>query len=232
METAETYRPQDLDSSVALTRLRKFHGSNHLRAWSPYFSHAYKTIALHPGSAEASYICIINPVDNRPYTARILAQPFGSRRSPSNWGRVVKFIQFVARKMLHLAVGAFVADVYCAEGAAIAKSGPWAFKHLCRLLGFVTSDKKDQAPSISLALLGAEISLSRDAIRAQASTQRVLKIQGHIAHALHLNCLPLAAARKLRGELGFYTSLLMGKLGSGAMAPLPLNSTTHAQPDY
>ena len=169
---------------------------------------------------------------NRPKTARILAQPFGSRRAPSNLGRVVTFIQFVARKLLHLAVGAFVDDFCCAECAKIAKSGFWAFKHLCRLLGFVTPDKKDQAPSISLALLGAEISLSRDAIRAQASTQRVLKIKGRIAHALRLNFLTPAAARKLRGKLGFYTSLLMGKLGRGIMGPLSLDSTTHEQPDY
>ena len=106
------------------------------------FSHAYETIAIHPGSDEASYICIINHADNRPYTARILAQPLGSRGAPANWGRVVTFIQFVALKLLYIAVGAFVGDVYFAEDAKIANSGFWAFKQLCRLLGFNTSDKR------------------------------------------------------------------------------------------
>ena len=77
VETTETYWPKDLDSRVAITRLRKSHGSNHLRAWSLDFPHSYKTIAPRPGSAEASYICITNHVDNCPYIARILAQPFG-----------------------------------------------------------------------------------------------------------------------------------------------------------
>ena len=104
VKTTETYRPQDVDSFVALTRLQKSHVSHHLRAWSLDFSRAYKTIAHHPGSAEASYTCIINHADNRPYTARILVQPFGSRRAPANWGRVVTCIQFVAHKLIYVEV--------------------------------------------------------------------------------------------------------------------------------
>ena len=56
----------------------------------------------------------MNPFNNRPYKSRILAQPFGSRRAPANWDRVATFIQFVALKLLCLAVGALVEDVYCA----------------------------------------------------------------------------------------------------------------------
>ena len=114
VETTETYCPQDLDSFAALTRLQTMHGADQLRAWSLDFSHAYKTIALHPNSSEAAYICFIDPIDNLPYKSKILAQPFGSRRAPANWGKVVTFIQFVARRLLHLMVGAFVDDAYCA----------------------------------------------------------------------------------------------------------------------
>ena len=71
------------------------------------------------------------------------------------------------------------------------------------MAGFNTSDKKDQPPADYISLLGAEVSLLSDAIRAQASTQRVLKIKGHIAQALQLNCLTRSAARKLRGRPGF-----------------------------
>ena len=42
----------------------------------------------------------------------------------------------------------------------------------------------------------------------------------HIAHALQLNCLTDDSASKLRGGLGFYNSLLMGKLGRGILGPL------------
>ena len=111
---------------MALTRLRTKHGADHLRAWSLDFSHAYKTIALHPNSSDASYICFINPTDNRPYKSKILVQPFGSRRAPANWGRVVTFIQFLAFRLLHIVVGAFVDDVYCAESAKLSGSSFWA----------------------------------------------------------------------------------------------------------
>ena len=125
----------------------------------------------------------------------------------------------MALKHLHLSALAFVDDVYCADGAKIAKSGFWVFKHLCRQIRFVTSRRKTQVPATIIALLGAEVSPSRDEIRDQAGTQRVLKIKGHIAQALHLDGLTPASAIKLRGELGSYTSLLMGKLGRCMMAP-------------
>ena len=76
-KTTEPYCPQYIDSFAAISLLRKSHGPNHLRAWSLVSPHAYKTISPRPGSAEASYICIINHVDNFPYASRILAQPFG-----------------------------------------------------------------------------------------------------------------------------------------------------------
>ena len=89
------------------------------------------------------------PRGQPPYTARILAQPFGSR-APENWGRVVTFAHLVALKLLYLAVGAFTGDVYCDEDAKIANSGFWAFKQLRRLLGFNTSDRKGRNPSTGL----------------------------------------------------------------------------------
>ena len=121
VETTETYCPQDLDSFAA--RLQTMHGTHQLRAWSLDFSHAYKTISLHTDSSEAAYICIINPGDNRPYKSKILAQPFGSRRAPANWGRVVTFIQFLAYRLLRLTVVEFADDVYCTESAKLARSG-------------------------------------------------------------------------------------------------------------
>ena len=77
-------------------------------------------------------------------------------------------------------------------------------------------------PADGILLLGAEAPLLRDAIRAQASTKMVLKIKGRIAQALQLYFLTRAAASKLRGRLGFYTSLLMGGLRRGMMGPLIL----------
>ena len=198
VESSETYCPQDLVSFVFLTRLQASYGSDQLRARPFDFAHAYKTIAPHPCSADAAYICFMNSPNNRPYKSRILAQPFGSRRAPANWGRVVTCVQFVALKQLYLAVGSFLYDVYCAGNIAIDKSGFWAFDQICRLVGFNTSGKKGQAPSSDLSLLGAEVSLLRDAVRSQPGRQRVLKLRSHIDQALQLNCLTPSAARKMR----------------------------------
>ena len=92
--------------------------------------------ALRPSSSEASYICFLNPIDNRPYKSPILAQPYGSRRAPANWGRVATFLQFLARVLLSLAAVAYVGDVYSSESNYMEKSGLWAFGRLCSLLGF------------------------------------------------------------------------------------------------
>ena len=220
VETTETYCPQELDSFVALSRLRTRHGSHQLRDWSLDFSRAYKTISLRPDSSEAAYICFINPGENRPYKSKILAQPPGSRRAPANWGRVVTFIQFLAFRLLQLAVGDFADDVYCTESARLARSGFWPFRKKSRLLGFNTSAKKGQEPAGSITLLGAVVFLSSTAICARASEQRITKLRGHIAQALQLNNLASDSASNLRGRLGFYTSLLMGKLGRCMMSPL------------
>ena len=183
------------------------------------FPHAYKTIAIRPSSSEAAHICFLNPVDNRPYKCRILAQSFGSRRAPANWGRVVSFLQFLARMLLSLAVGAYVDDVFCSESRFLAKSGFWAFERLCSLLGFNTSDRKDQIPSACMHLLGAEVTLLKNAVRTHSTDERARKLRDHIAQALQTNHLTPAAASKLRGRLGFYTSWRMGRLGRAMMGP-------------
>ena len=116
--------------------------------------------------------------------------------------------------------GAFFDDVYCAEPSPLAQSGFWAFKRLCQITGFPTSDHKGHPPTTDLLLLGALIALGDSPIRAQIRPDRVDKPKSHIAQAFRTNYLTPAAASKLRGEIGFYTSLLPGELGRGMMGPL------------
>ena len=123
-------------------------------------------------------------------------------------------------ELLYLVVGAFVADVYCAEDSSIVNSGFWASKQLCRILGFLTADKTGQIPSVPLTLLGAEVLLTVSEIQAGAIQGRISKLRDHIADVLRLNFLTPAEASELRCRLGFCTSLLMGKLGRCMMIPL------------
>ena len=83
-----------------------------------------------------------------------------SRRAPANWGRVVTFLQFLARVLLSLAAGAYVGDLYFHERNYLAKSGFWAFEQLCSMLRFHTSDRMDRPPSVTMHLLGARCRFS------------------------------------------------------------------------
>ena len=217
---SDTYCPQDLDTFMVLARLQHLYGARNLRIWSVDFSNEYKTIGLDEASREVSHICLANPTNERVYKARILAQPFGSRRAPSNWGRVVTVLQFVSGEALHVSTGAFVDDVFCVESCRLAVSGFWAFKQLCGLVGFPTSKRKDQPPSTGMVLLGADVSLRDNRVQAKAREERIGRITESIRTALDSGVLTPASASKLRGELGFYSSLLDGKLGGGMMSPL------------
>ena len=149
-----------------------------------------------------------------------MVQPFGSKRAPSNWERVVTFAQFLARALLTLVVAAYVDDIFCCEPAATCKSGFWAFKTITKLLGLPTSDKKDQEPSTDIYLLGAAVSIDAQSISAAPCPERVSKLRSLIEQAIRNNSMSPDEASKLRGELGFYTSLLAGKLGRGMMGQL------------
>ena len=99
------------------------------------FPNAYQTIGLRHDSRDVALVCFVDPCANAPHKARILAQPCGCRRAPANWGRVVAFRQFTARRLFNLSAGEFVDDVYCAEPAQIPPGGIWAPKRLFQLLG-------------------------------------------------------------------------------------------------
>ena len=194
----DTYFPQDMGALVSQVRDLSHVGAVDLRDWPVGFPIAYKTIESHEPSDEAVAVCFANPDGNLPYKAQISAQPFGRRRAPSNWGRVVTFIQFLAREILSLTVSAFPGDVYAAEPASAATGGFWPPKRLDRLIGFITPDKKGRPPTTSLLLLGAPVAIGTSSSRAAERPGRVGKIRGHIAQALQTNTLTPAAASKLR----------------------------------
>ena len=184
---------------MVLSRLRHMYGAKKLRMWSVDFPNAYKTIELNKASREAAHVCFINPTNGRPCKARVLAQPFGSRRAPANWGRVLTSLQFVARELLLVNTGSFADDVFGVEARRIAASGFWAFKQLCDLIGFPTSTKQDQPPSERMVLLGAEVSLRDTHVQAEVRSGRRDRLKTLILEALTADCLTPAAASKLRG---------------------------------
>ena len=220
LEVPDTYCPESLDVLAAMARTFAESGSTDLKAWDVDFSNAYNAIGLHTDSDNAATVCFARPRGNKPFKAKILAQPFGSSRAPENWGRVVTLIQFLAMRLLTLIVAAYVDDIFCCEPTATCTSGFWAFKALTRLLGFHTSDKKGQTPAYEVYLLGSLVTLSKTCLKTTACEERVQRLRETIINALTSDNLTPAAASKLRGKLGFYTSLLAGKLGRGTMGQL------------
>ena len=92
---SDTYCPRDLDTFMVLARLQHKYGASNLRMWPLGFSNAYKTIGTNEASKDVSHICLLSPTNKRLRNARVLVQPFGSRRAPASWGRVVTFLQFL-----------------------------------------------------------------------------------------------------------------------------------------
>ena len=91
---------------------------------------------------------------------------------------------------------------------------------MCSLLAFNTSGRKGQHHSAMMHLLGTDVAFLKNAIRTRSADERARKLRGHVAPALYTNCLTPDAASKLRGRLGFSTSLLIRKLGRGMMGQL------------
>ena len=71
-----------------------------------------------------------------------------------------------------------------------------------------------------MALLLDNVQIVENGIRASPRADRVGGIRGRVAQALHLSRLTPDAANMLIAKLGFYPTLLMGKLGRGMVGPL------------
>ena len=161
---SDTYRPQTSDYLLALFRLQAIQGGSGLKVRSVDFTNAYKTIPVHRGPSDVSCIMLFNPVGGFIYRASVIAQPFGSRSAPKNWGRVITRLQFLSARLLRLNVGGYFDDVFAGEPAAFVNSGFLAFKDLTAILEFHTSDKKGHPPGKSIFLLGAVATVRRDGV--------------------------------------------------------------------
>ena len=152
-DTSDTYCPENLDTLVAQARTVANLGQGNLKARSVDFPNGYKTIGIRGKSKDAATVCFARPDGNKPFKARILSQPFGSRRAPANWGRVATCCQFLASRLLTLVVAAYAGDIFCCEPPATFTSGFRAFEALAKLLGPPTSDRKDHPHTGNIYLL-------------------------------------------------------------------------------
>ena len=188
---------------MVLARLRRCYGSGNIRMRSVDPPDASKSIGVNTDSKAVSHICVVKSPGSTPYKAEIYALPFGGRRAPSNWGSVAAFSQFLPHELLWLPACALADDVFCAEPPRCVASGLWAPEQLAIILGFSTTNRKDQPPTTTMVLLGAEVSLGNSFVREGDRMCRIARLRCHISQAIETNFLTPSSDSKLRGGPGF-----------------------------
>ena len=155
-----------------------------------------------------------------PHYATLRTQPFGSRRAPSNWARVTQFLKWALSKFFGITIAVFVDDVHASEPLSTCDSAFRTVKALCALLGLVLDPLKETAPTCSLNLLGAFISVHSGYVDASLPERRRDELRNDVQTVLKNNRLTPALAAKLRGRLGFAQSLMFGRVGRAHLAVL------------
>ena len=87
-----------------MKRIRAVDKDAELLAFAFDFKSAYKHIGVSKDSDEVARLVILDPETKKPYWCKMKCQPFGSRVSPRNWGRVVTFIQRLAKILFNIIV--------------------------------------------------------------------------------------------------------------------------------
>ena len=163
---------------------------------------------------------VLDPVTKRPYVAGMKCQPFGSRVSPRNWGRVVSFFKLTLRRLLNIIINCYVDDGFCAEPTASVMSAYRATIEIAELLGLSLAPEKLVEPCKSLSLLGAGISIKKSNILIKTPKEKSEQIKERIRNHQKKRRLTPADAATLRGKIGFTQQLAQGRYGKAMTVEL------------
>ena len=229
----ESYKPQDLDYLFTLTQ------EYHMGATCPQlflcsmdFCHAFKNIPLRCSDSAVMRIALLNPQNGEIYTCQPQRLPFGSRQSPGNWGKTVTLLQHLLTFCLRVIAGAFVDDLFITEPESTIHVAFRDAKWFLGILGFLTDPSKDNLPAINIHLLGADLRVQGAELYASIDPQRLQSLRDEIRSILAKGSLSPGQASKLRGRLGFASSLLFGRVGRAMTRPLierQYQGTSYAQ---
>ena len=136
ISSEDFYPPENLDHLVhGVKDLTDLHyGQKRTKMFAMDIKDAFKCINIHPSSQDYAWLL------------GSYVQPFGSRRAPTSWGRVVVMIQHIIRKLLGVRLLGYVDDLFCAEPEDTIDSGFLCTRELINLLGFTTPLKKTTPP--------------------------------------------------------------------------------------
>ena len=218
LDTAETSVPDSLDVFLSLaTYTKSIQPECDLKAASVDFKHAYKHIGISPDQAHLATLLLAPPTGPL-MTAKLRTQPFGSARAPANWRRVTNFVKWLLSLLFRINLCVYVDDCFIVECAATIQSAYDSIHSVCALLGLVLEPSKSTPPTDCIQLLGASITIRRDHISACLPVRKQNEWTDELRKILARNSLTAAQAAKIRGKLGFATSLMFGKFGRAHLA--------------
>ena len=112
---SDTSIPDTLDRAYAASKLLDEQGAGgDLLLYSVDFESAYKHVGVSPESSGVATLVFWNPLEGAAYTSSLLTQPFGPRRSPSNWARVTSFLKAALLSFFGVVLNVFV-PYYCSQ---------------------------------------------------------------------------------------------------------------------
>ena len=211
---SDTYKPDTLDNLILqMKRIRSVDPNADMKAFTFDFKSAYKHIGISDESDAVSRLVLLNPNDGLPYWCKMKCQPFGSRVSPRNWGRIVSLIQRIARKLFNIILFCYVDDGFAVEPAECVDSAYSCILFLTRILGFNLAPDKLVPPTSDLDLLGANIRIEKNRTVIAYPEEKRKKTRTLIRHHLKTARMSSADAATIRGKLGFTQQLCQGRFG-------------------
>ena len=93
---------------------------------------------------------LIAPPTGPLLASKLRAQPLGSSRAPSNWGRVTALLKWVLAKFFGVVLAVFVDDCYIANPRVSVESAFECVQTAIRLFGFDLGEDKKAVPSDSI----------------------------------------------------------------------------------
>lgn len=122
--------------------------------------------------------------------------------------------------MFGVAISVYVDDVLIVELAAADFAASQSFKLACALLGFQHEHTRQQDPTKTPSLLGADITFTQNWITASLPDRKRKALVNELKQILSNGHLSPAQVAKIRGRLGFSKSLLFGRLGRALLNTL------------
>ena len=212
--SSDTYRPDTVDNLVLqMKRIRSLDTEADLKVFAFDFKSAYKHIGVSDASEAVNRVVVINPKDRKAYFCRMKCQPFGSRVSPRNWGRVVTLIQRLARCLFNIILFCYVDDGFAVEPSKCIDSAYECILFLAKILGFSLAPDKLIPPTAELELLGGLITIKKGLVKVSCPAEKRSKIRTLIKSHLDNRKITSAEAATLRGKLGFTQQLCQGRFG-------------------